>query len=92
LKGKSVLALIIVLILILGPITVIDIRVDIVPKAQATLREVGSGKTYATIQEGVDAANPGDTVFVYNGTYNESIIVSKTINLTGETICRVMLQ
>jgi parallel beta-helix repeat protein len=39
---------------------------------------------YTTIQEGIDATNPGDTVFVKNGTYFENVVVNKTINLTGE--------
>ncbi|UCF08781.1 MAG: right-handed parallel beta-helix repeat-containing protein [Thermoplasmata archaeon] len=39
---------------------------------------------YKTIQAGVDAANPGDTVFVYNGIYYENVVVGKTINLIGE--------
>ncbi len=37
-----------------------------------------------TIQEGVGNASYGDTVFVYNGTYYENVVVDKTINLTGE--------
>jgi len=36
------------------------------------------------IQEAINAANTGDTVFVYNGTYYESIIIDKSINLIGE--------
>ena len=42
------------------------------------------GKEYTRILDAVDAANPGDTVYVYSGTYNESITITKTINLTGE--------
>ena len=37
-----------------------------------------------TIQEGVNNATEGDTVYVYNGTYYENVVVDKTINLTGE--------
>jgi len=36
-----------------------------------------------TIQAGVNAAVPGETVFVFNGTYNENVVVNKVINLTG---------
>lgn len=36
-----------------------------------------------TIQEAVDVAQPGDTVYVNNGTYNEHVIVNKPLNLVG---------
>jgi len=38
-----------------------------------------------TIQEGVDNATAGDTVYVYNGTYYENVLVNKTVNLIGES-------
>jgi parallel beta-helix repeat protein len=39
---------------------------------------------YATIQEAIDAANSGDTIYVHNQTYYENIFVNKTISLVGE--------
>jgi len=39
---------------------------------------------FNTIQEGVDAAAAGDTVFVFNGTYHENVWFDKTIVLQGE--------
>jgi parallel beta-helix repeat protein len=45
----------------------------------------GSGpNNYTTIQKAINAAQSGDTVFVYNGTYKEHIIINKTIDLIGE--------
>lgn len=39
---------------------------------------------YPTIQAAIDAANPGDTIFVRAGTYYENIVVDKAIALIGE--------
>ena len=39
---------------------------------------------YQYINDGVDAANPGDTVFVFSGTYCENVVVDKSIHLIGE--------
>lgn len=39
---------------------------------------------YSTIQEAIEAANPGDTIFVFNGTYLEHVVVNKTVSLLGE--------
>ncbi|MEE9150800.1 MAG: NosD domain-containing protein, partial [Thermoplasmata archaeon] len=38
---------------------------------------------YQTIQDGVNNAIDGDTVFVLNGTYFENVVVPVSINLTG---------
>jgi parallel beta-helix repeat protein len=39
---------------------------------------------YATIQEAINAANDGDTVFVAASTYYEHVVVNKSISLIGE--------
>ena len=38
-----------------------------------------------TIQEGVNNATAKDTVYVYNGTYYEHVMVNKRLNLVGES-------
>jgi parallel beta-helix repeat protein len=39
---------------------------------------------YATIQAAINAASPGDTVWIAPGIYHESIIINKTITLIGK--------
>jgi parallel beta-helix repeat protein len=39
---------------------------------------------YATIQEAINAANPGDTIYVMDGIYHEHVVVNKTVSLLGE--------
>jgi hypothetical protein len=39
---------------------------------------------YQNITSGLEHASAGDTIFVHNGTYNEDIIVNKTVWLKGE--------
>jgi parallel beta-helix repeat protein len=74
------------LMLVLALFVGLDLSFDIVPNVSSGLIEVddSGGKDHLTIQEGVDAAQPGDTVFVYAGIYYEDVIITKTINLTGE--------
>ena len=45
----------------------------------------GSGPSnYTKIQDAIDVAFPGDTIFVYARTYNENLIINKTVSLFGE--------
>jgi len=39
---------------------------------------------FDTIQTGIAAANTGDVIYVYEGTYNENIVINKQIRLFGE--------
>jgi len=50
-----------------------------------TLYVGGSGPgNYTNIQDAIDNSSDGDTVFVYNGTYHESVKINKSIDLIGE--------
>jgi hypothetical protein len=52
----------------------------------------GWNKThFNSIQTGIDAATPWDTVFVYNGLYKESISINKHLLLTGENNTNTIL-
>lgn len=53
--------------------------------AARVLHVGGTGPdNYTSIQGAVDAADLGDTVFVYSGTYEENIEINMTLSLVGE--------
>lgn len=55
------------------------------PGEKQTLYVNDDGDTeYTHIQDAVDAADDGDTVYVFNGSYLEVITLDKSINLVGE--------
>jgi parallel beta-helix repeat protein len=39
---------------------------------------------YATIQAAINAADPGETIFVRSGTYFEQLVIDKAVRLVGE--------
>lgn len=41
------------------------------------------GEDFASIQEAIDAASSGDTIRVYEGIYEENVVVDKNINIIG---------
>jgi parallel beta-helix repeat protein len=42
------------------------------------------GKDYTSIQTAINAADDGYTIHVYSGTYNENLVIDKSIDLIGE--------
>lgn len=46
---------------------------------------------YQNIQDGINAADSGDTVYVYSGTYYENIEITKDLTLTGANKDTVIL-
>ena len=81
---KNLVSIPIIVIMVLSTFTSI-IPDTAVAYPHRTLHVGGSGPgNYTTIQDAIDNANDGDTVFVYNGTYYENVIVNKTINLVGQ--------
>ena len=83
--NKKIIGIILACFFFMTSFTIVVSSVEIIKTGENTLFVGGSGPgNYSTIQDAIDAANPGDTVFVYNGIYIENISINITINLIGE--------
>lgn len=56
----------------------------LLPSAGAATLYVGAGQSYTTIGAALNDAVDGDTIFVYNGTYVENLVISKNVSIVGE--------
>lgn len=55
-----------------------------VEPGKAVARTLFVPDDYSSIQRAINAASPGDTVYVRGGTYDGNIVVNKTISLIGD--------
>jgi parallel beta-helix repeat protein len=77
---NKIICLIMGLVIAMGTISMIS---SITKSITITVDDSG-GADYTTIQQAIDNASDGDTIFVYNGIYYENVEVNKTVNLIGE--------
>jgi len=84
-KKLLVIGMIILLIGMSVPSTGINVEKSKASFDGNTLYVGGEGPgNYTKIQDAINDSSDGDTVYVYNGTYVENLIVDKSINLIGE--------
>lgn len=68
-------------------ISALNISLTLWPiEVKAATLFVGGGApgNFTTIQAAIDFASPGDRIYVYNGTYQENLVIRKTLTLEGE--------
>ena len=77
--------LMVLLALFLTSTLTLALRIQLVKSQPRTWTVDDDGTAdFHTIQEAINAANDGDTIYVHNGTYYENIVVNKTVSLVGE--------
>ena len=55
----------------------------LIPEVRAATLIVCPAGPHTTVQAAIDSANPGDTINVWSGTYNERVTINKSITLKG---------
>ncbi len=91
-KTKFLSILVICILVLAGFVMLWNFGTENINVQGATLY-VGSDSTYKTIQEAIDNATSGDTIYVKNETYYESVLVNKSnIELVGNstTDCQII--
>ena len=85
-KSKIITVCVTGLLITIGFLGLITFESNVVRAANTFYVGGGGGGNLSSIQEAIDAAEPGDTIFVYNDSspYNENVVINKSINLIGE--------
>jgi len=87
-KGLAILVIILFISMVLIPSTVSKVEQSSISTLGGDILYVGGGGpgNYSRIQDAIDDANPGDTVFVYDDSspYYEHVVIYKSIKLIGE--------
>jgi len=90
-KRRIVITLLLILGIVIAGFVITNIKNGIASKAEAqrtggnTLYVGGSGaNNYTSIQDAINAANDGDTIFVYSGIYDGPVVINKEIRLIGD--------
>jgi parallel beta-helix repeat protein len=69
----------IMLMILVASVLILTVNVKPVKAGTITVPD-----DYSTIQEAINHASDGDTIFVRNGTYYENVVVNKTVSILGE--------
>ena len=86
-KGLTLAVIVLFICMSIIPSSAVDnIKKTSKPISNGNILYVGGNGTgnYTKIQDAINNASNGDTVFVYNGTYYENVVIDKSINLIGE--------
>ena len=81
--SRKIVAVWLSLVMVFCFVVIIVEIAPIVRSSKTIYVDDGGEGDYTSIQAGIDASFDGDTVRVYDGTYYETVIVDKEINLIG---------
>ncbi len=91
-KSISALTFIVLMSMLIAPVITSQDSVSQIRSSTRIWYVGGNGPgNFSEIQQAIDNANVNDTIFVYNGTYPEHILIDKTIHLIGENSSQTII-
>jgi len=77
--------IIVIFLILFSSCILVNAENKLIASGETIFVDDDEGADYTKIQDAVDNASDGDTIFVYNGRYfEENITIDKSINLIGE--------
>ena len=73
-----------------SPITTLSVQVTVSPRIWIVDDDLPAD--FRTIQEAINAASSGDTIFVRTGTYQENLVVNKPLSIIGENTLQTIIK
>ncbi|TLZ58611.1 MAG: hypothetical protein E6K17_00295, partial [Methanobacteriota archaeon] len=73
-----------------GPVSNVTGTLTVLPRTVVTVDDSG-GADFLRIQDAVDFAPAGYTVFIFTGTYPENVVVRKELEIVGESRTAVLI-
>ena len=66
-------------------VAISSVSLLVVKPASAQTKTIIVPDDYSTIQAAINASNAGDTIYVKNGTYFETLVIDKPLRVIGES-------
>lgn len=87
---KNFLALLLITcLLLIVPLN--DFEIFVKASSETWIVDAGGKGNFTKIQDAVNAADSGDIIYVYNGTYHENVVVNKSVSIVGKDRDRTII-
>ena len=83
LRMKMCVRMLVIMVLAAAAVLVVSAGVGAAEKTWYVDDDGGDGVDFMKMQDAVNAAGGGDSIFVYNGTYNENLTINNQLTLKG---------